>query len=133
MKKPRLGSDPFQKPSGLNALIQDTRPLVRRRAPDTWGGRAADSAAPLMRGNGKHNKLSTLSVHSVQSTSGGQGLQTRSRAAVRTAAQMGLPPDWTRATFIVRKTTLEKLKDRATYRKKIKDIVDQALTIYLRK
>ena len=44
----------------------------------------------------------------------------------------GLPEEWTRATFIIRVETLERLKDMAyTDRIKIKDALDQILTAYL--
>lgn len=52
---------------------------------------------------------------------------------VRTnAAQEGLPEDWQRATFIVRVTHLEKLKDYAyTERLSLKDALDEALDQFL--
>ncbi len=47
-------------------------------------------------------------------------------------SQQGLPADWTRATFIVRKDILEKLKDFAyTDRRTMKDIINEALKNYL--
>jgi hypothetical protein len=48
------------------------------------------------------------------------------------AADRGLPPGWTRATFIVRKDLLEKLRSRATFRKNIKTLLDEALQAHLR-
>jgi hypothetical protein len=46
--------------------------------------------------------------------------------------QRGLQDDWTRATFILRKDYLEKLKE-LTYweRKTIKGVIDEALGSYL--
>jgi hypothetical protein len=47
--------------------------------------------------------------------------------------QQGLKEGWTRATFIVRKDYLEKLKLVSYWeRKKIKEAVDEALRLYLR-
>ncbi len=46
--------------------------------------------------------------------------------------QKGLREGWTRATFILRKDYLERLKRRAYWeRKKIKEVVDEALRLYL--
>ena len=51
---------------------------------------------------------------------------------VRGGVQDGLTAEWTRACFIVRVETLEKLKDMAyTDRIKIKDALDIILTEYL--
>ena len=48
------------------------------------------------------------------------------------SVQAGLPEDWTRATFIVRVSLLEKLKDFAyTERISIKDALDSALELFL--
>ena len=46
--------------------------------------------------------------------------------------QEGLPEGWTRATFILRKDHLNKLKALAYWkRKKIKEVIDEALASYL--
>lgn len=46
--------------------------------------------------------------------------------------QEGLPEGWTRATFILRKDHLNKLKAFAYWkRKKIKEVIDEALASYL--
>jgi hypothetical protein len=46
--------------------------------------------------------------------------------------QEGLPEGWTRATFILRKDYLNKLKALAYWkRKKIKEVIDEALASYL--
>ena len=48
------------------------------------------------------------------------------------SVQAGLPEDWTRATFIVRVSLLEKLKDFAyTERISIKEALDSALELFL--
>ncbi len=49
-------------------------------------------------------------------------------------SQQGLKDGWTRATFILRKEYLEKLKSLSYWeRKKIKEVIDEALTSYLEK
>jgi hypothetical protein len=49
-------------------------------------------------------------------------------------SQEGLKDGWIRATFILRKDYLEKLKALAYWeRKKIKEVVDEALRLYLRR
>jgi len=47
------------------------------------------------------------------------------------SSQQGLKDGWTRATFILRKDHLEKIKSVSYWeRKKIKEVVDEALTLY---
>ena len=49
------------------------------------------------------------------------------------SSQEGLKDGWTRATFILRKEHLEKIKAVAYWkRKNIKEVVDEALQTYLR-
>ena len=49
------------------------------------------------------------------------------------SSQQGLKEGWTRATFILRKNHLEKLKSVSYWeRKKIKEVVDEALRLYLK-
>lgn len=48
------------------------------------------------------------------------------------SSQQGLKNGWTRATFILRKNHLEKIKSVSYWeRKKIKEVVDEALRLYL--
>jgi len=52
--------------------------------------------------------------------------------AVNQTSQKGLKNGWTRATFILRKEYLEKLKSLSYWeRKKIKEVIDEALRSYL--
>ena len=54
--------------------------------------------------------------------------------ALNKTSQEGLKDGWTRATFILRKDYLEKLKASAYWeRKKIKEIIDEALRLYLKR
>jgi len=47
--------------------------------------------------------------------------------------QQGLHDGWTRATFILRKNHLEKIKELAYWeRKTIKEVLDEALASYLK-
>lgn len=78
---------------------------------------------------------------SKQSKHSKQGLQrkpspqpqgSRPLPAVKSTRQ-GLKAGWTRATFIVREDTLEKLKSLAYWeRQELKAVVDQALSSYLK-
>ena len=53
--------------------------------------------------------------------------------ALNKTSQEGLKDGWTRATFILRRDYLEKLKASAYWeRKKIKEIIDEALRLYLK-
>jgi len=53
---------------------------------------------------------------------------------LNSASQKGLKDGWIRATFILRKAYLENLKALAYWeRKKIKEVVDEALRLYLRR
>jgi len=53
--------------------------------------------------------------------------------ALNKTSQEGLKDGWTRATFILRKDYLEKLKASAYWeRKKIKEMIDEALSLYLK-
>ena len=49
------------------------------------------------------------------------------------SSQQGLRDGWTRATFILRKDYLEKIKAFAYWkRKSIKEVIDEALGVYLK-
>jgi hypothetical protein len=53
--------------------------------------------------------------------------------ALNRTSQEGLKDGWTRATFILRKDYLEKIKTSAYWeRKKIKEMIDEALRLYLK-
>ncbi len=52
--------------------------------------------------------------------------------ALNETSQKGLKDGWTRATFILRKDYLEKLKSISYWqRRKIKEVIDEALKSYL--
>ena len=53
--------------------------------------------------------------------------------ALNKTSQQGLKDGWTRATFILRNDYLDKLKALAYWeRKKIKEVIDEALRLYLK-
>jgi len=57
----------------------------------------------------------------------------RAMMAPNRYSQQGLKDGWTRATFILRKDHLEKIKSVSYWeRKKIKEVVDEALRLYLK-
>ena len=106
-KKKRLGDDPFaSKPiGGLDMLISSTT------EPRDLNVKETPTTAKPKRGRPKEiNRVVTKT------------------------SQSGLREGLTRATFIIREDTLDRLKDRAyTDRKKLKDLVSEALDYYLDK
>ncbi len=57
----------------------------------------------------------------------------RATMALNKTSEKGLKDGWTRATFILRRDYLEKLKASAYWeRKKIKEVIDEALGSYLK-
>jgi hypothetical protein len=57
----------------------------------------------------------------------------QARMVLNKTSQKGLKNGWTRATFILRKDYLEKLKSLSYWeRKKIKEVIDEALRSYLK-
>ena len=103
-KKRRLGDDPFANKSlgGLDMLI----------------GSTTDGARDL-------NVKETPSKPK-------RGRPTEIKRDITKTSQSGLREGLTRATFIIREDTLDKLKERAyTDRKKLKDLVTEALDYYL--
>ena len=61
-----------------------------------------------------------------------RGRPTEIKRDITKTSQSGLREGLTRATFIIREDTLDRLKDRAyTDRKKLKDLVSEALDYYL--
>jgi hypothetical protein len=53
--------------------------------------------------------------------------------ALNNTSEKGLQDGWTRATFILRRDYLERLKSSAYWeRKKIKEVIDEALGLYLK-
>ena len=68
----------------------------------------------------------------IEPTEGKKRGKPRNNDLIRGGTQDGLTADWTRASFIIRVETLERLKDMAyTDRIKIKDALDLILNEYL--
>ena len=62
-----------------------------------------------------------------------EGRKTKNTRVLTKTSQEGLKEDYTRATFIVHESLLEKLKDYAyTERRAIKDIINEMLEGYLK-
>jgi hypothetical protein len=105
-KKKRLGDDPFANKSlgGLDMLIGSTTAETR-----DLNVKETPTTAKPKRGRPKEiNRVVTKT------------------------SQSGLREGLTRATFIIQEGTLDKLKERAyTDRKKLKDLVTEALEYYL--
>lgn len=107
IKAKRLGIDPFaSKPiGGLDMLISSTT------EPRDLNVKETPSTAKPKRGR-----------------------PTEIKRDITKTSQSGLREGLTRATFIIREDTLDRLKDRAyTDRKKLKDLVSEALDYYLDK
>ena len=103
-KAKRLGNDPFASSiGGLDMLITSTEDKRDLNVKET------PSTTKTKRGRPKEiNRIVTK------------------------ASQSGLREGLTRATFIVKEDTLDRLKERAyTDRKKLKDLVTEALDYYL--
>jgi|YelNatPaOPRAMG01_1025707.scaffolds.fasta_scaffold42144_2 hypothetical protein len=81
--------------------------------------------------NEERKKLGSDPLGWIKPTYEEQNFQNTNKESIKTN-QQGLSNDWTRATFIIRKDILEKLKDFAyTDRRTIKDIINEALKNYL--
>ncbi len=88
---------------------------------------AAPSGLDLLIGSTKDEpQTQTLSVK------GKRGRPKTINRVLTKTSQSGLHDGWTRATFIVKEKTLDKMKERAYIdRRKLKDVVDDALEMYL--
>ena len=103
-KDNRLGSDPLD-------WIKDTREGKPKSKP---------------------NIQSKSSIQSKQIKPKKQNVS-RKPAKEVTASKKGLPEGWIRGTFIIRENYLNKLKAKAYWdRKQIKEVLDEALTAYLK-
>ena len=123
VKKPRMGSDPFRRRT-LSAGSGVTRP-TRRPMEVAKPSPLINPQQPSNDGNpSKHDLPRPPSTQEKPSTP--------SRQARGTTTSRGLRPGWTRATFIVRDETLQKLKAVAYWdRKELKRVVEEAFQSYL--
>ena len=89
---------------------------------------AAQAARPL-----SEDDLRALIAQQLAGVTPRRGRPRSNFREVTKSSQEGLPEDWTRATFIVRESLLEDLKDYAyTRRVTIRDVLDEALSGYLK-
>ena len=137
-KKPRMGSDPFQKKDPLGWIAggqteeagqqkgvqsppdQPSNPenLSKPDKPSTHGGQS------------KVGNPSKQELPSPPSPPDNSGTPSKPRRGSTTSK--GLRPGWTRATFIVREETVQQLKAVAYWdRKELKRVVEEAFRLYL--
>jgi hypothetical protein len=122
-KKPRMGSDPFQKKDPLGWIGSD---------PPDIAAKSSDESSPPSNPQ-QHGNAGNPSKHELPGPPSTQeNLNTTSRQARGTTTSKGLRPGWTRATFIVREDTLQKLKAVAYWdRKELKRVVEESFRAYL--
>ena len=121
--KPRMGSDPFQKKDPLGWIGSDPPD----KAPNGSGEPSPLSNPQQPSNDGNPSKHELPRPPSTQ-----EKPSTPSRQARGSTTSRGLRPGWTRATFIVRDETLQKLKAVAYWdRKELKRVVEEAFQSYL--
>ena len=119
-----------------------TRPARRKPASTkktNTGERTAAQAAPAAQASDANTgelpgeeALRALIARELAGMAPRRGRPRTNLREVTSSSQEGLPENWTRATFIVRQTLLEDLKDCAyTQRRTIRDVLDEALRAYL--
>ena len=137
-KKPRMGSDPFQKKDPLDwigktgdEMVEDTAskpsPQSKRDKLSKHGnpGNSAPQSLPGNSGNTSKHELP-------DPPSTPDNPRKPSKSPRGSTTSKGLRPGWTRATFIVREETVQQLKAVAYWdRKELKRVVDEAFRDYL--
>jgi len=94
-------------------------------------GWISDSREPKK--GSKQRKHSKQDKQPVQVRKSGAGRPRTIKREITKSSQEGLPEGWTRATFLVRESVLDKLKAVAYWdRRTIKEVVDDALVAYLK-
>lgn len=106
----------------------------RRTAPaPTAQPKAQEASAPQTARPLSEDDLRALIAQQLAGVTPRRGRPRSNFREVTKSSQEGLPEDWTRATFIVRESLLEDLKDYAyTRRVTIRDVLDEALSGYLK-
>ena len=135
-KKPRMGSDPFQKKDPLG-WIGGGQGEATGKPEGVQGpqGKSEKPRKPRKPGiSGQPSKADTPSKQSLPSPlSSPDQAGTPSKPRKGSTTSKGLRPGWTRATFIVREETLQQLKAVAYWdRKELKRVVEEAFGQYLR-
>lgn len=108
-------------------------PTRRRTAPAPMAQpKAQEASAPQAARPLSEDDLRALIAQQLAGVTPRRGRPRSNFREVTKSSQEGLPEDWTRATFIVRESLLEDLKDYAyTRRVTIRDVLDEALSAYL--
>ena len=137
-KKPRMGSDPFQKKDPLGWIAgghaKEAGKQEGVQSPPSPPGNLEKPSKPgkssTQGGSSKADKPSKQDLPSQQSRSDHPSTPARSPRGSTTSK--GLRPGWTRATFIVREETVHQLKAVAYWdRKELKRVVEEAFRLYL--
>ena len=137
-KKPRMGSDPFQKKDPLGWIAggqgEEAGKQEGVQGPPSPPGNLEQPSKPnepsTQGGSSKAGKPSKRGLPS-QSSSPDNPSTPGNRPKGSTTSK-GLRPGWTRATFIVREETVQQLKAVAYWdRKELKRVVEEAFRLYL--
>ena len=137
-KKPRMGSDPFQKKDPLGWIAggqaEETEQTEGVLSPPSQPSNPEKPSKPdkpsTQGGLSKTGKPSKQSLPSPPSSSDHPSATAKPPRGSTTSK--GLRPGWTRATFIVREETLQQLKAVAYWdRKELKRVVEEAFRLYL--
>ena len=138
--RPAVARPAAARPAVASAKKANTGERTARRKPAQAGPAApAAQAGPAAPANDTNTgelpgeeALRALIARELAGMAPRRGRPRTNLREVTKSSQEGLPENWTRATFIVRETLLEDLKDCAyTRRKTIRDVLDEALTAYL--
>ncbi len=137
-KKPRMGSDPFQKKDPLGWIAggqaEETAQPEGVPGPPSQPSNPEQPSKPdkpgTQRGPSKAGSPSKHELPSQPSHPDNPG--TPSKPPRGSTTSKGLRPGWTRATFIVREETVQQLKAVAYWeRKELKRVVEEAFRTYL--
>lgn len=133
-KKPRMGSDPFQKKDPLDWIGKTGGETAEEPASKPSPQSNLDTPSkPCNPSNqapqSPPSKPSKQDLPNPQSIPNNSTKQSKSRGST---TSKGLRPGWTRATFIVREETVQRLRAVAYWdRKELKRVVDEAFRGYL--
>ena len=137
-KKPRMGSDPFQKKDPLGWIdggqTEEAGQAEGVLSPPSPPGNPEKPSKPgkssTQGGSSKAGKPSKQELPSPPSRPDHPGIPSNPPRGSTTSK--GLRPGWTRATFIVREETVQQLKAVAYWdRKELKRVVEEAFGAYL--
>ena len=137
-KKPRMGSDPFQKKDPLGWIAggqagEAGQPEGVQSPPSPPSNPEKPSKPEQPSPQGGPSKAGNPSKQDLPSPpSSPDPPGTPSKPPRGSTTSKGLRPGWTRATFIVREETVQQLKAVAYWdRKELKRVVEEAFRLYL--